>query len=151
MVFISPSGDFQERLCILRDDASGLSGVIAIHSTALGPAAGGCRLGNYASEEALQSAAIGLARCMSFKAAMAGLPFGGGKAILQTPKGAIDRARLFRAFGEAVKNLRGDYITAADVGSTTADMQIVSETTRFVAGLPCAHEAPDSDPSSLTS
>ena len=79
--------DFQEQLHVINDRETGVTGVIAIHSTALGPAAGGCRLWHYDDNGDLTNDAIRLARGMSYKNAMAGLPFGGGKAVLQKPKG----------------------------------------------------------------
>jgi leucine dehydrogenase len=118
----------------LDDPGSGLRGGIAIHSTALGPGAGGCRLWRYADEAALIADAARLAEGMSYKNALAGLPFGGAKAVLQLPEGAFDRDRLFRAFGRAVRELQGRYVTAEDVGTRVRDMEVVAEETRHVAG-----------------
>ncbi|WP_431469700.1 Glu/Leu/Phe/Val dehydrogenase dimerization domain-containing protein [Sphingosinithalassobacter sp. LHW66-3] len=117
------------------DDEAGVRGVIAIDSLALGPAAGGCRLWHYPDRAAAERDAALLARGMSYKNAMADLPFGGGKAVLLAPLGA-DRRAAFRAFGRAVEALGGRYVTAEDVGTTTADMRAVREETRHVAGLP---------------
>ncbi|MET0309513.1 MAG: Glu/Leu/Phe/Val dehydrogenase dimerization domain-containing protein [Sphingomonas sp.] len=128
----------------------GLKGAIVIHSTALGPAAGGCRLWRYASQQQLVEDAMRLAEGMTYKNALAGLPFGGGKAVLQLPDAPFDRARLFAAFGEEVAALGGDYVTAEDVGTTVADMQQVRSATRHVAGLPAAQERPGGDPSPFT-
>lgn len=150
MVFVSAASDFQERVYVIRDEATGLRGAIAIHSTALGPAVGGCRLGYYDTEEALQSEALRFARCMSFKTAMAGLPFGGGKAILQFPRGACDREALFQSFAKTVRDLKGDYVTASDVGTTADDMVVISEATHFVAGLPHKPGRAGGDPAPWT-
>jgi leucine dehydrogenase len=116
------------------DEPTALRAIIAVHSTALGPAAGGCRMWPYASAEEAITDALRLSRGMSFKNAMAGLPFGGGKAVIigdsrrKTPQ-------LFEAFGRFVDTLGGLYITAEDVGTTTADMESVAKQTSFVTGL----------------
>jgi leucine dehydrogenase len=125
-----------EQVVRLHDPASGLDGVIALHSTHLGPAAGGCRLWTYPDPAAAIGDALRLAEGMSYKNALAGLPLGGGKAVLRRPEGEFDRAALFRAFGEAVEELGGRYVTAEDVGTTVGDMAGVARQTRHVAGLP---------------
>jgi leucine dehydrogenase len=142
--------DLQEGLHLINDERSGLSGVIAIHSTALGPAAGGCRFWQYESDEAIIHDAVRLARGMSYKNALAGLPFGGGKAVLRRPPGAFDRAALFRAFGDAIAALGGSYITAEDVGTSLEDMQAVHQRTSFVAGLEPQPGKAGGDPSPWT-
>ncbi|MCW6536967.1 amino acid dehydrogenase [Sphingomonas sp. MMSM24] len=134
----------------LNDPDSGLSGVIVLHSTKLGPAAGGCRFWPYASDREATVDALRLAEGMSYKNALAGLPFGGGKAVIKHPNGKIDRPTLFRAFGRAVAQLGGRYITAEDVGTSVQDMQYVAETTKFVAGLPARQGMPGGDPSPWT-
>lgn len=134
----------------LYDPDSGLDGVIAIHSTTLGPGAGGCRFWNYASMDDAFADALLLAEGMSYKNALAGLPLGGAKAVLRKPEGDFDRARLFRAFGRAVEQLGGMYVTAEDVGTSVADMQEVASTTRHVAGLPSAEGRAGGDPSPWT-
>ena len=93
-------GEQGQRVHTLHDEASGLRGAIVIDSTVLGPAAGGCRLWHYADDAALLTDARRLARGMSYKNALAGLPFGGGKAVIARPSGAFDRAALFAAFGD---------------------------------------------------
>lgn len=143
-------GDFQEQLYVINDRETGVAGVIAIHSTALGPAAGGCRLWHYENQADLTADAVRLARGMSYKNAMAGLPFGGGKAVLQRPKGAVDRATIFRVFADAVAKLDGAYITAEDVGTTVADMRTVRDRTSFVAGLDAEAGKAGGDPSPWT-
>ncbi len=122
-----------EQLVMINEPA--VQGVIAIHSTARGPAAGGCRLWHYDDIATLTTDAIRLARGMSYKNALADLPLGGGKAVLQLPKGHFDRKAAFEAFANAISRLGGQYITAEDVGTTVNDMKIVRETTPFVAGL----------------
>ena len=148
MVWVS--GDFLEGLHVVSDGETGLKGVIAIHSTALGPAAGGCRFWDYGEQHALVTDAIRLARGMSYKNALAGLPLGGGKAVLQRPSGAFDRKALFEAFGRRVDELGGTYVTAEDVGTGVADMQAVHTQTRFVAGLDVSGHAAGGDPSPWT-
>jgi len=145
-----PAEDFQERLHVISDTKAGLSGIIAIHSTVLGPAAGGCRLWHYASQEECSIDAIRLARGMSYKNALAGLPFGGGKAVLHRPEGDFDRTAFFHAFGRAIAELEGRYITAEDVGTNVADMRAVRERTRFVAGLDNQEGLAGGDPSPWT-
>ena len=140
----------QERLHVIDDAETGVTGVIAINSTALGPAAGGCRLWHYEAQTDLVIDAIRLARGMSYKNALAGLPFGGGKAVLQQPKGDFDRQAVFRIFGKAVAAMQGDYITAEDVGTTVADMRAVRKHTPYVAGLEVAAGMAGGDPSPWT-
>jgi leucine dehydrogenase len=134
----------------LYDEAAGLDGVIAIHSTARGPAAGGCRFWTYADESAAMADAVRLAEGMSYKNAMAELPFGGGKAVLRRPAGAFDRAALFEAFGEAVERLAGRYVTAEDVGTTVADMEAIARRTSHVAGRTALPGRAGGDPSPWT-
>lgn len=139
-----------ERLDLIADPAAGWEGVIAIDSTALGPAAGGCRFWHYPDREAMLTDAMRLARGMTYKNALAGLPFGGGKAVLRRPAGAFDRRALFRAFAEAVDALKGEYITAEDVGTSVADMELIAQTTSYVAGLEAKPGKAGGDPSPWT-
>ncbi len=131
-----PDFDQHEGVHFFRDAASGLSAIIAIHSTKLGPAAGGCRYWTYAKSNEAITDALRLSRGMSYKNAMAGLPMGGGKAvILADPAGAKTPA-LLAAFGRAVESLGGRYVTAEDVGISDADMVQISGQTKHVSGLP---------------
>ncbi|MDG2535705.1 Glu/Leu/Phe/Val dehydrogenase dimerization domain-containing protein [Sphingomonas sp. HITSZ_GF] len=139
-----------ESVHVLRDDDAGLRGVIVLHSTRRGPAAGGCRLWRYADHAALMGDAMRLAEGMTYKNAMADLPLGGGKAVLALPQGSVDRRRLFAAFGRAVARLEGDYVTAEDAGTGVADMEVVRGETRHVAGLPVQGGRPGGDPSPCT-
>jgi leucine dehydrogenase len=139
-----------EEIVRLDDPKSGLRGVIVLHSTNLGPAAGGCRFKPYVSEHEASLDALRLAEGMSYKNALAGLPLGGGKAVICEPPAGYDRAALFRAFGRAVASLNGRYLTAEDVGTSVEDMQHVAESTRHVAGLPARPGAPGGDPSPWT-
>ena len=132
-----------------RDRASGLKAIIAIHDTHLGPALGGCRFIHYDTEEAAFVDALRLARGMTYKAALAGLNHGGGKAVLIRPRVGFDRTALFHAFGEFVNNLRGHYITAEDSGTSIEDMEVVRGATKWVTGVDQAHGG-SGDPSPFT-
>lgn len=139
-----------ESVHILQDPGSGLDGVIVLHSTRRGPAAGGCRLWRYADRAQLVGDAVRLAEAMTYKNALADLPLGGGKAVLNLPAGHFDRRKLFAAFGRAVARLDGAYVTAEDVGTTVADMEWVRGETRHVAGLVPHGSGPGGDPSPWT-
>ena len=133
------------------DARSGLSGAIVLHSTALGPAAGGCRLWHYPTQYEATADALRLAQGMSYKNALAGIPLGGGKAVLRKPQEPFDRRSLFQAFGEIVDTLEGRYVTAEDVGTTVEDMKETATQTSYVAGLPPRHPgSPGGDPSPWT-
>ena len=134
----------------LEDRKAGLEGAIVIHSTRLGPAGGGCRLWPYPSLSGATEDGIRLAQGMSYKNALAGLPLGGGKAVLRRPEGEFDREALFDAFGRAVERLGGRYVTAEDVGTTVADMESVALRTAHVAGLARREGRPGGDPSPHT-
>lgn len=116
------------------DEASQLQAIIAIHSTKLGPALGGCRCIEYDNNEAAINDVIRLARGMSYKAALAKVPQGGGKAVILKPKHIHDRTALYRAFGKFVNELGGRYITAVDSGSNLDDMDQVAQVTSFLSG-----------------
>ncbi len=118
-----------------RDAASGLRAIVAVHDTRLGPALGGCRFIHYDTEEEALIDALRLARGMTYKAALAGIAHGGGKAVLVRPRGQFDRAALFRAFGRFVDDLGGHYITAEDSGTGIEDMEIVRSVTKHVTGV----------------
>ena len=124
-----------ELVLIGRDDAVGYHGIIAIHSTVLGPAVGGTRFWSYDSEEEALTDALRLSHGMTYKSALAGLPLGGGKSIIIGNDSAHDRTALLRAHGRFVDTLQGRYVTAEDVGTSPADMEIVRLETQHVAGL----------------
>lgn len=145
-----PHGGSYPRMHPFSDAANGVDGVIVIDSLALGPAAGGCRLWPYATHELMVTDAKRLAQGMSYKNAMAGLPFGGGKAVLNKPSGDFDRAAHYRALGDAIAALGGDYITAEDVGTTLDDMAVVRTRTQFVSGLEPKPGMAGGDPSEMT-
>ena len=129
------TGTDHERVLSCRDEANGYHGIIAIHSTRLGPALGGARFWNYASQEDALFDVLRLSRGMTYKNALAGLPFGGGKSIIIGDNRTTRRAELFRAHGRFVETLGGSYITAEDVGTSTTDMEYVLTVTQHVAGL----------------
>ena len=149
-MFDHPDYDGHEKVMMVEDAASGLRAIIAVHSTALGSAAGGCRLWSYASAGDAMTDALRLSRGMSFKNAMANLPMGGGKAVILGPVASEKREAVLEAFGRAVNSLNGQYITAEDVGVSVADMQIVSRTTRYVSGLSASAGKSGGDPSPFT-
>jgi leucine dehydrogenase len=124
-----------EKVLFGRDATSGYRGIIAIHSTALGPAVGGTRFWNYANEEEALIDALRLSRGMTYKTAMAGVPLGGGKSIIIGDSSLLDREGILRAHGRFVETLQGRYVTAEDVGTSPADMEIVRLETNHVAGL----------------
>ncbi len=134
-VFSAPSFDQHELVVFHEDPASGLRAIIAIHNTALGPATGGCRMFDYASDDAALDDVLRLSRGMTYKSALAGLPYGGGKAvILGDPARDKNRKRLL-AMGEFINSLHGRYIGAEDSGTGVADIQVMREKTPYVYGV----------------
>ncbi len=131
-----PDFDAHEALHFFHDHSTGLSAIIAVHSTHLGPSAGGCRFWHYADDQEAVTDALRLSRGMSYKNAMAGLPLGGGKSVILADEDRTKTPEMLAAFGRAVDGLGGKYITAEDVGMSVKDMVEVSRQTKFVAGLP---------------
>lgn len=134
-IFGMPEFDAHERVVFGYDEPTGLRSIVAIHSTRLGPAAGGCRMWPYGSASEAVTDVLRLSRGMSYKSAMAGLPFGGGKAVIIGDSQKSKTPELFQAYGRFIDSLGGRYVTAEDVGTTTADMEQVARVTRFVTGL----------------
>ena len=137
-------GDSHEQVVLCHDRDSGLKAVIAIHSTALGPALGGTRFHPYASEEEAVQDALNLARGMSYKNALAGLDLGGGKAVIigdpaPRAEGGDKSEALLRAYGRFVQSLGGRYVTACDVGTYVADMDVVARECDYVTGRSPEH------------
>jgi leucine dehydrogenase len=124
-----------EQLVLCHDQATGYRGIICVHDTTLGPALGGTRFWNYASDEEAIVDALRLARGMTYKNAVAGLNLGGGKAVIMGDNRTVNREMLFRAHGRFVDSLGGRYVTAEDVGTSTEDMDFVHMETDYVAGL----------------
>ncbi|MCW2744060.1 MAG: Glu/Leu/Phe/Val dehydrogenase dimerization region [Mycobacterium sp.] len=128
----APGGHEQVVFC--SDPASGLRAIIAIYSTALGPALGGTRFHPYATEQAAIDDALRLSRAMAYKNACAGLDHGGGKAVIIGDPATDKTEPLLRAFGRFIASLGGRYVTACDVGTTVADMDVIARETRFATG-----------------
>src|SRR5215468_8838264 len=131
-VFTSDTGHEQVVFC--QDKQSGLRAIIAIYSTALGPALGGTRFYPYASEDEALHDVLELSRAMAYKNALAGLDLGGGKAVIWGDPDRDKSEPLLRAYGRFVHSLNGRYYTACDVGTYVQDMDVVSKETPFVTG-----------------
>jgi leucine dehydrogenase len=146
-----PDFDDHEGVHLFTDPTSGLRAIIAVHSTFLGPAAGGARFWHYADSDAAVTDALRLSRGMSYKNAMAGLELGGGKGVIlaDEPGATISTERL-QAFGRAVESLGGRYVTAEDVGMSEDRMKVIAGETRFVSGLPVESGAAGGDPGPYT-
>lgn len=133
-VFDAVAVEGHEQIVYGYDKVSGLKAIIAIHSTALGPALGGTRFFPYETEAEALEDVLRLSHGMTYKAAVTGLDLGGGKAVIIGDPRTMKSERLFRAFGRIVDSLQGRYITAEDVGTTTADMDMVRAETRWALG-----------------
>lgn len=133
-MFIEMATMGHEQVVFCHDSSIDYRSIIALHSTALGPAAGGTRFWNYATEEEALIDVLRLSRGMSYKCAMAGLPTGGGKSVIIGDNRRKDREALFRAHGRFIETLGGRYIAGEDVGTSPRDMDYISMETRHVAG-----------------
>jgi leucine dehydrogenase len=143
--------DDHEGVHLFTDPASGLRAVIAIHSTHLGPAAGGVRFWHYADDAAGITDALRLSRGMSYKNAMANLELGGGKGVVLASKpGETITTEQLKAFGRAVESLQGRYVTAEDVGMSEDRMKVIAGETKYVSGLPVESGAAGGDPGPYT-
>jgi len=134
-LFDHPEFSGHEQVVFSHDGATGLRAIIAIHNTSRGPALGGCRMWPYADETAALEDALRLSRGMTYKAAMAGLDLGGGKAVIIGDAKTDKSEALMKAFGRAVDRLNRRYITAEDVGTTVADMDTIRTVTDHVVGV----------------
>ncbi len=139
-----------EQVVFCNEESCGLKAIVAIHDTTLGPALGGVRLWKYASEEDALVDCLRLARGMTYKAAVAGLNLGGGKAVIIADAKTDKSEALFRAFGRFVDSLGGRYITAEDVNTGVQDMEFVAAETKFVTGV-STWRGGSGDPSPVTS
>ncbi len=148
-VFNSLNFENHEGVHFFADEDSGLKAIIAVHNTVRGPGAGGTRLWQYSNEQAALDDVLNLSKAMSYKNAMADIPFGGGKGVIIRPEGDFDRKALFAAYGRAVESLGGIYCTAEDVGVTPSDMEVIRTQTKFVGGLDHGVAA-SGDPSPVT-
>jgi len=143
--------DEHELVQLVHDTRSGLTAIIALHSTHLGPGAGGTRFWHYADPAAAMRDVLRLSRGMSFKNAMAGLPMGGGKAVILADAKRTKTPEMLAAFGDAVEALGGRYVTAEDVGISEADMVAIADRTAHVSGLPVeGTDAAGGDPGPFT-
>ena len=140
-----PDFDDHEGLHLFRDRGSGLTAIVAIHSTALGPASGGTRFWHYPDRADAITDALRLSRGMSYKCAMAGLPMGGGKAVILADSRGTKTEAMLGAFGRAVESLGGRYVTAQDVGMSNPDLVSVARETRHITGLPVEGDAAGGD------
>ena len=133
------AGAHHEQVVFCNDAATGLRAIVAIHSTALGPALGGTRFYPYASTADALADVLDLSRGMSYKAALAGLDLGGGKAVIIGDPAQLKTEALLRAYGRFVQSLGGRYYTACDVGTFSADMDVIARECDFVTGRSVAH------------
>jgi leucine dehydrogenase len=148
-VFEHITDDGYEQVVFCSDDQSGLRAIIAIHSTALGPALGGTRFYPYGSEDEALVDVLRLSKGMTYKAAAAGLDLGGGKAVIIGDPRRIKNEELLRAYGRFIESLGGRYITAEDVGTALEDMDVVKRETRWVCGSSHTYGG-SGDPSPVT-
>ena len=146
-VFTHKEFDSHEELVFCRDAASGLTAIIAIHNSSRGPALGGCRMWPYASEEEALADVLRLSRGMTYKSALAGLPYGGGKSVIIGDPRSDKSPELFEALGGFVDSLGGRYVVAEDVGISVPDVEIMARRTDHVAGIPSGGSG---DPSPAT-
>jgi leucine dehydrogenase len=145
-----PDFDEHELVELVHDPDCGLTAIIAVHSTHLGPGAGGTRFWHYPQPDGAMHDALRLSRGMSYKNAMAGLPMGGGKAVVLLGPDGEKTPDMLAAFGDAIDALGGRYVTAEDVGATEADMVAISKRTPHVCGLPAADGSVGGDPGPFT-
>ncbi len=138
-----------ERVVFAQDEAAGLRTIVAIHSTRLGPALGGCRIQPYASEDEALEDVLRLAESMTWKAAAAGLDLGGGKAVIIADPARDKTEALLRAFARVIESLDGRYITSVDVGSNVDDLDEMRRETDYVVGVSPAYGG-SGDPSPIT-
>lgn len=145
----SPSFDNHEHVAKIDDPVSGLRAIIAVHNTKLGPAVGGCRMYPYASEAQALEDVLRLSRGMTYKSALAGLPMGGGKAVIIGDPATDKSKALFHKMGEFIDSLNGVYVTAEDSGTCVDDLRLIAEQTKHVLGVNAEQEF-GGDPSPLT-
>jgi len=148
-MFHHPSFDGHELVVFATDEASGLTAIVAVHNTVRGPSLGGVRVWSYADDDAAATDALRLSRAMTYKAAMADLPLGGGKTVVVVPSRGSKTPAMFEALGRVIERLSGAYIAAEDVGSEPADMRAIAKHTRHVTGL-APEDGGSGDPSPTT-
>src|SRR6186997_1154999 len=148
MIFDTIANTGHEEVVFCHNKDAGLKAIIAIHNSVLGPALGGLRMWNYATEQDALNDVLRLSRGMTYKAAVAGLDLGGGKAVIIGDP-SIKSEELFRAFGRHVESLHGRYITAEDMNTNVDDMAQIARETSSVTGA-AAHAGGRGDPSPVT-
>ena len=148
-IFTHQDFDNHEQVLFCSDPSVGLQAIIAIHSTTLGPAAGGCRMHPYASTDEALTDVLRLSKGMSYKSSVAGLPLGGGKCVIIADPSRADKPELLRAFSKHVQSLNGRYWTAIDVGVGPEDADILAENCDYIFARASQYE-PGFDPSSFT-
>ena len=146
-LFSHPEFDDHVEIAFRHDRQSGLKAIIALHNLNRGPALGGCRMWAYDSDQAAATDVLRLARGMTYKSALAELPYGGGKSVIIGDPKTLKSEALFRAMGRFVQSLGGRYIIAEDVGVSVADVEIMAQETDYVAGVPAGGSG---DPSPAT-
>lgn len=145
-IFSHKEFDQHEQVIFCYDDKTGLKAIIAVHSTTLGPALGGCRLWNYQSDTEALTDVLRLSKGMTYKAAVAGLNLGGGKSVIIGDAKKVKSEALFRAFGRFVDSLGGKYLTAEDVNIKVEDMEHIAKETKYQTGASTG----SGDPSPMT-
>ncbi len=148
-IFDHPDFDQHEKVLFCTDASVGLKGIIAIHSTALGPAAGGCRMHPYATEEEALTDVLRLSKGMTYKSSVAGLPLGGGKCVIVADPTVPHKKDLLRAFAKHVQSLAGLYWTAIDIGVGPEDADVMAEDCDYIFARASQYE-PGFNPSSFT-
>jgi len=141
MIFNHSDFDDHEQVLFVSDQSVGLTGIIALHSTVLGPAAGGCRMHAYASTEDALTDVLRLSKGMSYKSSAAGLPLGGGKAVIIADPASANKKELLRAFSLHVQSLAGRYWTAIDVGVGPEDADIMAERCDYIFARASQYES----------
>ena len=134
-LFTHPEFDGHEEVAFFHDPESGLKAIVAIHNLNRGPALGGCRMWPYESDDEALTDVLRLSRGMTYKSALAGLDYGGGKAVIIGDSRHGKSPALFRAMGRFVETLGGRYIIAEDVGISVEDVEMMGRETRHVAGI----------------
>lgn len=148
-VTLSPSYDNHQNVVFMDDAETGLQAIIAIHNTNLGPAVGGCRMFPYASKSEALEDVLRLSRGMTYKSALAGLPMGGGKAVIIGDPSSQKTPAMLRKMGQFIESLNGQYISAEDSGTSVSDLKLISKETAHVLGVNEEQEF-GGDPSPLT-
>jgi leucine dehydrogenase len=148
-ISLSPSYDNHQKVVFIDDLETGLNAIIAIHNTNLGPAVGGCRMFEYSTKAEALEDVLRLSRGMTYKSALAGLPMGGGKAVIIGDPSSEKTPKLLQKMGQFIDSLNGEYISAEDSGTSVSDLQVMAEKTAHVLGINKEQEF-GGDPSPLT-